>query len=105
MTEKNPPIPQYDGTPYQPSSSDYPGVVGATPESQRGIQGYDVYGRPVMEPMVAQRRQIEQSLPPCSDGYPHDLRMHYTKTSLAFAILILPYLCGYRGRRKQDNKE
>lgn len=108
MSEKAPHPPHYSYTlnqsPPAISSSEYPGVVGATPEPHRGLQGYDMYGQPVMEPMIAQRHQIEQSLPPCSDGLTHDLRMHYTKTTLCFAILIVPYLCGYRGTRKVISK-
>ncbi|KAI7856715.1 hypothetical protein BDC45DRAFT_533177 [Circinella umbellata] len=84
------------------SSSDYPGVVGATPEVQRGVQGYDAYGQPIRPAFMEQRHQIEQSLGPVcpqGGGY-HELRMHYTNTTLLFAILILPYLCGWRGERK-----
>lgn len=82
------------------SSSQYPGVVGATPECQRGVQGYDAYGQPIRPAFMEERYRIEQSLgPACPEGGYHELRMHYTNTTLLFAILILPYLCGWRGRR------
>lgn len=79
----------------------YPGVVGATPSEARGIQGYDAQGNPIIPQFIAQRHQIEQSLgPTCKDGGYHDLRMHLTTSSLLFAILIIPYCCGYRGKRE-----
>ncbi|KAI7887181.1 hypothetical protein K492DRAFT_32171 [Lichtheimia hyalospora FSU 10163] len=82
------------------SSSQYPGVVGATPECQRGVQGYDAYGQPIRPAFMEERYRIEQSLgPACPEGGYHELRMHYTNTTLLFAILIIPYLCGWRGRR------
>ncbi|CAO3678240.1 unnamed protein product [Rhizopus stolonifer] len=79
----------------------YPGVVGGTPSEFRGIEGYDAQGNPIIPPFIAQRHQIEEQLgPTCkSDGGYHNLRMHLTRTSLCVAILIVPYLCGYRGRR------
>ncbi|KAI8138331.1 hypothetical protein BJV82DRAFT_673871 [Fennellomyces sp. T-0311] len=98
-----PPIQQIQPPPpqQQTSSSDYPGVVGATPACQRGVQGYDAYGQPIRPPFMEQRHQIEQSLgPTCPQGGYHELRMHYTNTTLLFAILILPYLCGWRGKRE-----
>ncbi|KAI8971720.1 hypothetical protein BDF20DRAFT_695051 [Mycotypha africana] len=79
----------------------YPGVIGGTPAASKGVQGYDAQGNPIIPPFIAQRHQIEQSLgPTCpkGGGY-HDLRMHLTGTSLLFAVLIVPYCCGYRGRR------
>ncbi|KAL9555357.1 hypothetical protein PS6_002898 [Mucor atramentarius] len=79
----------------------YPGVVGATPSEARDIQGYDAQGNPIIPQFIAQRHQIEQSLgPTCKDGGYHDLRMHLTTSSLLFAILIIPYCCGYRGKRE-----
>ena len=117
MQEKDLPPPSYNyqsnngyagpppAQPAQPpqqhtSSSDYPGVVGATPACQRGVQGYDAYGQPIRPPFMEQRYQIEQSMGPvCPAGGFHELRMHYTNTTLLFAILILPYLCGWRGKR------
>lgn len=86
-----------------PSSSEYPGVAGATPREQQGVEGYDAYGQPIRPPFMNARYDAERSLgPSCSaagGGY-HELRMHYTNTSLCFAILIFPYLCGWRGKRK-----
>jgi hypothetical protein len=56
---------------------------------------------PTDPPFVAQRKQIEQSLgPTCPQGGYHELRMHYTNDTLCVALLILPYLCGFRGRRE-----
>ncbi|KAI7907307.1 mate-domain-containing protein [Cokeromyces recurvatus] len=80
----------------------YPGVIGRTPEEFRGVQGYDQQGNPILPPSIAQRHLIEQGLGPnCpKDGGYHDLRMHLTTSSLLFAILIIPYCCGYRGRRE-----
>jgi hypothetical protein len=78
----------------------YPGVVGGTPAEFKGVQGYDVQGNPIIPLFIAQRHQIEQSLgPTCKDGSYHDLRMHLTTKSLFFAILIIPYCCGWRGSR------
>ncbi|KAI9253537.1 hypothetical protein BDA99DRAFT_563111 [Phascolomyces articulosus] len=97
----NPPAANQQQPPPPMSSSDYPGVVGATPGVQRGIQGYDNYGQPIRPPCMEQRYQIEQSLgPACPQGGYHELRMHYTNSTLLFAILILPYLCGWRGKRE-----
>lgn len=82
-------------------SSGYPGVVGGTPAEARGVEGYDAQGNPIYPPFIAQRHQIEQSLgPTCKDGGYHDLRMLLANSSLLFAILIIPYCCGYRGRRE-----
>lgn len=83
------------------NSSRYPGVVGGTPAEFRGIQGYDSQGNPIIPPFIAQRHQIEERLgPTCQhDGGYHDLRMHLTYKSLLFAILVVPYCCGYRGKR------
>ncbi|KAI7876785.1 uncharacterized protein EV154DRAFT_63420 [Mucor mucedo] len=84
----------------QDISKGYPGVVGGTPAEARGVQGYDAQGNPIYPPFIAQRHQIEQSLgPTCKDGGYHDLRMLLTSSSLLFAILIVPYCCGYRGSR------
>jgi hypothetical protein len=81
-------------------SSGYPGVVGGTPADARGIEGYDAQGNPIYPAFIAKRHQIEQSLgPTCKDGGYHDLRMLLTTSSLLFAILIVPYCCGYRGKR------
>lgn len=81
-------------------SGGYPGVVGGTPAEARGVQGYDAQGNPIIPPFIAQRHQIEQSLgPTCTDGGYHDLRMLLTNSTLLFAILIIPYCCGYRGKR------
>ncbi|KAI8381460.1 mate-domain-containing protein [Radiomyces spectabilis] len=80
-------------------ASGYPGVVGGTPANQRGVQGYDAYGNPIIPPFIAQRHQIEQSLGPTCNGQYHELRMEYTNKTLLFAILILPYCCGWRGKR------
>ncbi|KAI9487872.1 MAG: mate-domain-containing protein [Benjaminiella poitrasii] len=82
--------------------SGYPGVIGGTPAESRGVQGYDQHGNPIIPPFIAQRHQIEQSLgPTCpKDGGYHDLRMHLSTSSLLFAILIIPYCCGYIGRRE-----
>ncbi|KAI8064927.1 hypothetical protein BDF21DRAFT_427425 [Thamnidium elegans] len=81
-------------------SGGYPGVVGGTPAEFRGVQGYDAQGNPIIPPFIAQRHQIEQSLgPTCTDGGYHDLRMLLTNSSLLFAVLIIPYCCGYRGKR------
>lgn len=78
----------------------YPGVVGGTPSQFKGVQGFDEHGNPIIPPFIAQRHQIEQSLgPTCKDGGYHDLRMHLTTKSLLFAILIIPYCCGWRGTR------
>lgn len=78
----------------------YPGVVGGTPAESKGISGYDAQGNPIIPPAIAQRHQIEQSLgPTCKDGGYHDLRMLLTTSSLLFAVLIIPYCCGYRGKR------
>jgi hypothetical protein len=56
---------------------------------------------PTDPPFVAQRKQIEQQLgSTCPKGGFHELRMHYTNETLCFAFLILPYFCGYRGRRE-----
>ncbi|KAG2235222.1 hypothetical protein INT48_004689 [Thamnidium elegans] len=77
-------------------SGGYPGVVGGTPAEFRGVQGYDAQGNPIIPPFIAQRHQIEQSLgPTCTDGGYHDLRMLLTNSSLLFAVLIIPYCCGY----------
>lgn len=85
----------------QSSSSDYPGVVGGTPANAKGVQGYDQYGNPIIPGFIAQRHQIEQSLgPTCNNGEYHDLRMHLTTSSLLFAVLIIPYCCGWRGKRE-----
>ncbi|CAO3614682.1 unnamed protein product [Mucor hiemalis] len=82
------------------SSGGYPGVVGGTPAASKGITGYDAQGNPIIPPFIAQRHQIEQSLgPTCKDGGYHDLRMLLTNSSLLFAVLIIPYCCGYRGKR------
>lgn len=81
-------------------SGGYPGVVGGTPSEAKGITGYDAQGNPIIPPFIAQRHQIEQSLgPTCKDGGYHDLRMLLTTSSLLFAVLIIPYCCGYRGKR------
>ncbi|KAI9025963.1 hypothetical protein CLU79DRAFT_833748 [Phycomyces nitens] len=49
---------------------------------------------------VRERYRIQESLGrTCIDGGLHELRMHYTNGTLLFAILVIPYLCGYRGRR------
>jgi MATE family multidrug resistance protein len=78
----------------------YPGAIGATPAESKGVQGYDAQGNPIIPQFIAQRHQIEQSLgPTCKDGGYHDLRMHLTNSSLLFAVLIIPYCCGYRGKR------
>lgn len=85
-------------------TSGYPGVVGGTPAEQRGVQGYDAYGQPITPAFMQQRYQIEASLgPSCPRGGYHELRMHNTNTTLLFAILILPYLCGWRGRREVNH--
>lgn len=83
------------------SSSGYPGVVGGTPSCQEGVEGYDAYGQPVRPAFMEERVRIQQSLgPSCPRRGYHELRMHYTNTSLFFAILIFPYLCGWRGKRE-----
>ncbi|CAO3683877.1 unnamed protein product [Umbelopsis ramanniana] len=52
-------------------------------------------------PFVAQRKMIQQQLGPvCPRGGYHELRMHYTNSTLCFAMLVFPYFCGYRGRRE-----
>lgn len=81
-------------------SQGYPGVVGGTPAEARGIEGYDIQGNPIYPAFIAKRHQIEQSLgPTCNDGGYHDLRMLLTNSSLLYAIIIIPYCCGYRGKR------
>ncbi|OBZ89760.1 hypothetical protein A0J61_02188 [Choanephora cucurbitarum] len=83
------------------NSKAYPGAVAGTPAESKGIQGYDAQGNPIIPAFIAQRHQIEQSLgPTCPTGGYHELRMHLTKASLFFAILIIPYCCGWRGRRE-----
>jgi hypothetical protein len=82
-------------------SSGYPGVVGGTPAESQGVAGYDAQGNPIIPPFIAQRHQIEQSLgATCPKGGYHDLRMLLSNSSLLVAILIVPYCCGYRGRRE-----
>ncbi|KAI9300632.1 hypothetical protein BJ944DRAFT_284112 [Cunninghamella echinulata] len=57
-------------------------------------------GQPMLSSTTAQRQQIEQSLgPTCQNNQYHTLRMHYTMKSLIFSLLIIPYCCGYRGRK------
>ncbi|KAI9354996.1 hypothetical protein BD770DRAFT_436154 [Pilaira anomala] len=83
------------------SSGGYPGVVGGTPAEARGVQGYDAQGNPIIPPFIAERHRIEQSLgSTCTDGGYHDLRMLLTTKTLLFAILVIPYCCGYRGKRE-----
>ncbi|KAI8983867.1 hypothetical protein BDB01DRAFT_790396 [Pilobolus umbonatus] len=90
---------QYTQRPTQ--SNGYPGNMNRTPDELRDIQGYDIQGNPIIPPFIAQRHQIEQSLgPTCVNQSYHNLRMHLTKTSLLYAILIVPYCCGFRGRRE-----
>lgn len=82
-------------------SNGYPGVVGGTQAESRGIEGYDAQGNPIIPPFIAQRHQIEQSLgATCPKGGYHDLRMLLSNSSLLVAILIVPYCCGYRGKRE-----
>ncbi|KAH8555772.1 hypothetical protein BGW37DRAFT_553949 [Umbelopsis sp. PMI_123] len=56
---------------------------------------------PTDPPFVAQRKMIEHQLGPiCPNGGFHELRMHYTNSTLCFAVLVFPYFCGYQGRRE-----
>ncbi|SAL95840.1 hypothetical protein [Absidia glauca] len=79
----------------------YPGNQGGSGMSRDAVVYDPTTGQPMLSNITAQRQQIETSLGPvCSkdNGY-HTLRMHYTTKSLLFSILIIPYCCGYRGRR------
>ncbi|OZJ02468.1 hypothetical protein BZG36_04105 [Bifiguratus adelaidae] len=75
----------------EPAKAPYDGgYPGGVPPSQQGT--------PVF---VQERLRIEQSLGPvCPKGGYHELRMHYTTTTLLFAWLVIPYLCGWRGKRE-----
>ncbi|KAI8064745.1 hypothetical protein BC940DRAFT_320941 [Gongronella butleri] len=104
--EKQPVPPQYPGLAVQPaptsstSSGGYPGNVGGSVPTQDALVYDPTTGQPMLSAVTAQRQQIEQSLgPTCPKGGYHTLRMHYTTSSLLMAILIVPYCCGYRGRR------
>lgn len=79
----------------------YPGNQGGSVMNRDAVVYDPTTGQPMLSNVTAQRQQIEASLGPvCSEdnGY-HTLRMHYTTKSLLFSILIIPYCCGYRGRR------
>ncbi|CAO3591053.1 unnamed protein product [Absidia cylindrospora] len=107
--DKAPPPPNYTGLPppqqqQQGSSSgnnDYPGNQGGSTMNCDALVYNPTTGQPMLSNTTAQRQQIEASLGavcPKDRGY-HTLRMNYTTSSLLFAILIIPYCCGYRGRR------
>ncbi|KAI8089358.1 mate-domain-containing protein [Halteromyces radiatus] len=96
--------PQYTGLPVhssQQQGGDYPGNQGGSTMGRDALVYDPTTGQPMLSSLTVQRHQIETSLGPvCPQdrGY-HSLRMHYTTKSLLFAILIIPYCCGYRGRR------
>ncbi|CAO3639388.1 unnamed protein product [Cunninghamella blakesleeana] len=101
-----PPPPTYTGLQQQQPNKGkgkkgYPGEHGTNNNITRDALIYDTYtGQPMLSAVTAQRQQIEQSLgPTCQQNSYHTLRMHYTTQSLLFSILIIPYCCGYRGRK------
>ncbi|KAI8340491.1 hypothetical protein BC941DRAFT_467663 [Chlamydoabsidia padenii] len=109
MDPKKGPPPNYTGLPQQQQqlgstsgTNGYPGNQGGSNTMNRDAVVYDPStGQPMLSNTTAQRQQIEASLGPVCPkdrGY-HTLRMHYTTKSLLFSILIIPYCCGYRGRR------
>ncbi|KAI9287611.1 hypothetical protein BC943DRAFT_318460 [Umbelopsis sp. AD052] len=72
---------------------------GVTPQPPQFAPEYDDH--PIDPPFVAQRKRIQQQIGPnCPSGGFHELRMHYTKSTLCFAMLVFPYFCGYQGRRE-----
>lgn len=79
---------------HPPSEDEYVEKSGATVMPPHQAEPSD-------PPFVAQRKSIEQRLGPnCPTGGYHELRMHYTNDTLCCAFLLLPALCGYRGKRE-----